>query len=79
MARCLIACSQITCSHCTGPCTQESRADNLIKGSKQAQMDQIRADINDFKATSGVDKVVVLWTAGASQTFPFLLNFITFL
>jgi myo-inositol-1-phosphate synthase len=29
---------------------QESRADNLIKGSKQAQMDQIRADINDFKA-----------------------------
>jgi hypothetical protein len=24
-------------------------------------MDQIRADINDFKRKSGVDKVVVLW------------------
>lgn len=27
------------------------------------QMEQIRADIRDFRQTSGVDKVIVLWTA----------------
>ena len=46
---------------------QEARADNVIRGSKQEQMDQIRADIKDFKASSGVDKVVVLWTANTER------------
>lgn len=46
---------------------QNSRANSVIKGSKQEQMDQIRADINDFRETSGVDKVVVLWTANTER------------
>ena len=46
---------------------QEIRANNCIKGTKQEQMDQIRHDINDFKTTSGVDKVVVLWTANTER------------
>ena len=46
---------------------QSERANNCIKGSKQEQMDQIRADIKDFKAKSGVDKVVVLWTANTER------------
>jgi myo-inositol-1-phosphate synthase len=36
---------------------QQARATNCIKGSKQEQMDQIRADIKDFQQKSGVDKV----------------------
>ena len=51
----------------TGRHSQGARADNLIKGTKQEQMDQIRADINDFKSKSGVDKVVVLWTANTER------------
>lgn len=46
---------------------QAARANNCIKGSKQEQMDQIRADIKDFKQKSGVDKVVVLWTANTER------------
>ena len=46
---------------------QAARADNVIKGSKQQQMDVIRADVRDFKEKSGVDKVVVLWTANTER------------
>ena len=46
---------------------QEARANNIIKGTKQEQMDQIRADIQDFKSKSGVDKVVVMWTANTER------------
>jgi len=46
---------------------QQARATNCIKGSKQEQMDQIRADIKDFQQKSGVDKVVVLWTANTER------------
>ncbi|KAJ8374403.1 hypothetical protein SKAU_G00049830 [Synaphobranchus kaupii] len=42
---------------------QEERADHLIPGTKAEQLDQIRKDIQDFKEKSGVDKVIVLWTA----------------
>lgn len=31
------------------------------------QMEQIRADIRDFKQSSGVDKVIVLWTANTER------------
>lgn len=31
------------------------------------QMEQIRADIRDFKKSSGVDKVIVLWTANTER------------
>jgi myo-inositol-1-phosphate synthase len=42
---------------------QKDRADNVLTGTKQEQLDQIREDIRRFKAEKGVDKVVVLWTA----------------
>lgn len=31
------------------------------------QMEQIRRDICDFKKSSGVDKVIVLWTANTER------------
>lgn len=46
---------------------QEDRANNVLTGSKFEQMQQIRADIRDFKATSGVDKVIILWTANTER------------
>eukprot|EP00164_Ancoracysta_twista_P001270 GFYU01001668.1.p2 GENE.GFYU01001668.1~~GFYU01001668.1.p2 ORF type:complete len:543 (+),score=206.19 GFYU01001668.1:215-1843(+) len=46
---------------------QSDRADNVLTGSKQEQMEQIRADIRDFKAKNGLDKVVVLWTANTER------------
>lgn len=32
-----------------------------------SQVQQIRRDIRDFKETSGVDKVIVLWTANTER------------
>ena len=46
---------------------QSSRADNVLRGSKQAQMDAIRKDIRQFKADNGLDKVIVLWTANTER------------
>lgn len=46
---------------------QESRADNVLTGSMVEQMEQIRADIRDFRGSSGVDKVIVLWTANTER------------
>ena len=46
---------------------QETRANNCIKGTKQEQLVQVQRDINDFKSKSGVDKVVVLWTANTER------------
>lgn len=46
---------------------QNDRADNLIKGTKFEQYEQLRRDIRDFKQTSGVDKVVILWTANTER------------
>lgn len=46
---------------------QEERADNLIKGTKAEQVKVVRQQIRDFKASSGVDKVVVLWTANTER------------
>lgn len=31
------------------------------------QVEQIRADIRDFRQSSGVDKVIVLWTANTER------------
>ncbi|CAH1116300.1 unnamed protein product [Phaedon cochleariae] len=42
---------------------QESRADNIITGTRQEQLEQIQKDIADFKESSGVEKVIILWTA----------------
>ncbi|XP_061551863.1 inositol-3-phosphate synthase 1-A-like isoform X1 [Phycodurus eques] len=42
---------------------QESRADNVLGGTMAEQVERIRADIGDFRQISGVDKVIVVWTA----------------
>uniref|UniRef100_A0A8C5M5Y0 inositol-3-phosphate synthase n=1 Tax=Leptobrachium leishanense TaxID=445787 RepID=A0A8C5M5Y0_9ANUR len=46
---------------------QEDRADHVIHGTKSEQVQKIREDIQDFKRTSGVDKVIVLWTANTER------------
>ncbi|KAJ0009084.1 hypothetical protein NQD34_016499 [Periophthalmus magnuspinnatus] len=46
---------------------QESRADNVLTGTIAEQMEQIRADIRDFRSSSCVDKVIVLWTANTER------------
>uniref|UniRef100_A0A8D0GWZ5 inositol-3-phosphate synthase n=1 Tax=Sphenodon punctatus TaxID=8508 RepID=A0A8D0GWZ5_SPHPU len=46
---------------------QEERADHVLSGTKAAQVAQIRQDIRDFKVSSGVDKVIVLWTANTER------------
>ena len=46
---------------------QLERADNVIGGNKWDQIEQIRGDIRDFKKKSGVDKVIILWTANTER------------
>lgn len=46
---------------------QSTRAKNTISGTKYEQYLQIRADIRDFQSKSGVDKVIVLWTANTER------------
>lgn len=46
---------------------QGARANHIIVGTKKQQMDKIIQDIKDFKQQSGVDKVVVLWTANTER------------
>jgi len=46
---------------------QEERANNVIKGTKQQALDQIRNDIRTFKKTNNLDSVVVLWTANTER------------
>lgn len=46
---------------------QEARADSLVKGTKKEQMQQIVHDIRAFKEETGVEKVVILWTANTER------------
>ncbi|KAG9324208.1 hypothetical protein KVV02_002009 [Mortierella alpina] len=47
---------------------QSDRADNVLPGSdKQAHVEQIRADIRNFKANNHLDKVIVIWTANTER------------
>lgn len=46
---------------------QANRADNVLKGTKQQNLDQVRQDIRDFKANNQLDKVIVLWTANTER------------
>lgn len=46
---------------------QSDRADNVLTGTKQEQMDQIRKDIRDFKAQNGLDQVILLWSANTER------------
>lgn len=46
---------------------QQSRADNILSGSKQEQLDSLRDDIRRFKAEHKVEKVVVVWSANSER------------
>jgi myo-inositol-1-phosphate synthase len=46
---------------------QDTRADNIIKGSKQEQLEAVRAHIREFRQSTGVDKVIILWTANTER------------
>lgn len=46
---------------------QEDRADNVIPGTKQQQLEQLRNDIRRFKAANSLDKVIVVWTANTER------------
>lgn len=46
---------------------QKTRADNVIEGDKQHQLDQIRENIRSFKNQQNIDKVIVLWTANTER------------
>ena len=46
---------------------QEARADNVLTGTKQMMMEQVRRDIRDFKESSGVEKIIILWTANTER------------
>uniref|UniRef100_A0A2K5R6R3 Inositol-3-phosphate synthase 1 n=1 Tax=Cebus imitator TaxID=2715852 RepID=A0A2K5R6R3_CEBIM len=42
-------------------------ADNLVPDSRPQQLEQIRRDIPDFRSSSGLDKVTVLWTGNTER------------
>ncbi|CAD1476609.1 unnamed protein product [Heterotrigona itama] len=46
---------------------QEKRANNIIPGTKFEQLEQIRKDIAEFKATKNLDQVIILWTANTER------------
>lgn len=46
---------------------QSDRADNIITGTRYEQYQRLREDIRDFKKKSGVEKIVVLWTANTER------------
>lgn len=46
---------------------QADRATNVLKGTKQEKLDQVRKQIRDFKAANEVDVVIVLWTANTER------------
>lgn len=47
---------------------QSDRANNVLKTDKKSEaLEQIRADIKDFKKCKGLDQVIVLWTANTER------------
>ncbi|XP_052872601.1 inositol-3-phosphate synthase [Anopheles cruzii] len=46
---------------------QAERADNTIGGTRYEQYQQIVRDIRDFRQQTGVEKVVILWTANTER------------
>jgi len=46
---------------------QSDRADNVLTGTKQQHLEQIRQDIREFKRINMCDKVIVLWTANTER------------
>ena len=46
---------------------QGERANNVLSGTKQEQLEHLRQDIRNFKQTNKVDKVMLLWTANTER------------
>ncbi|KAJ1902883.1 Myo-inositol-1-phosphate synthase [Coemansia sp. IMI 209127] len=46
---------------------QEERANNVLKGTKQEQLEHLRKDIRDFKQANALDRVIVMWTANTER------------
>lgn len=47
---------------------QSDRADNVIKTEKKSEaLEQIRADIRNFKKHKELDQIIVLWTANTER------------
>ena len=46
---------------------QKQRANNLIPGTKFEQLECIRKDIAEFKASKKLDQVIILWTANTER------------
>lgn len=47
---------------------QSDRANNVLQTDKKSEaLEQIRADIKDFKKCKGLDQVIVLWTANTER------------
>ena len=46
---------------------QAERADNILTGTADEQLKQVRDDIKDFKAENNLDKVIVVWTANTER------------
>lgn len=46
---------------------QEERADDVLQGSKQEQMEHLRQDIRNFKANNNLYKIIILWTANTER------------
>eukprot|EP00604_Paraphysomonas_vestita_P003986 CAMPEP_0174823952 /NCGR_PEP_ID=MMETSP1107-20130205/29182_1 /TAXON_ID=36770 /ORGANISM="Paraphysomonas vestita, Strain GFlagA" /LENGTH=407 /DNA_ID=CAMNT_0016048743 /DNA_START=306 /DNA_END=1529 /DNA_ORIENTATION=+ len=46
---------------------QSDRANNVLVGTKQEHLETIRRDIQNFKTSKNLDKVIVLWTANTER------------
>ena len=46
---------------------QETRADNVIEGNKEKQLETVRQNIRDFKKNNNLDKVIVLWNGNTER------------
>jgi len=46
---------------------QGDRADNVLAGSKQQQLEILRTNISDFRRENALDKVILLWTANTER------------
>jgi myo-inositol-1-phosphate synthase len=46
---------------------QSDRANNVLQGTKQDNLDTIRKNIQEFKQSKNLDKVIVLWTANTER------------
>ncbi len=47
---------------------QADRADNILVGTNEEVIEQLRKDMRDFKQK--VDKVILIWTANTEESIP---------